>query len=44
MRARQIDRLGGRLRLNDIEIPKVRPGGVLVRVEARGELRPLLLF
>jgi len=35
MKAWQIDRLGGELRLNDIAVPEVRPGSVLVRVEAQ---------
>ena len=35
MKAWQIDRLGGQLRLNNIEVPEVRPGSVLVRVEAQ---------
>lgn len=35
MKAWQIDRLGGQLRLNDIAVPEVRPGSVLVRVEAQ---------
>src|SRR5260370_9598881 len=35
MKAWQIDRLGGQLRLNDIPVPEVRPGSVLVRVEAQ---------
>src|SRR5260370_14338626 len=35
MKAWQIDRLGGQLRLNDIAVPEVRAGSVLVRVEAQ---------
>jgi alcohol dehydrogenase len=35
MKAWQIDRLGGQLRLNDLEVPEARPGSVLVRVEAQ---------
>jgi alcohol dehydrogenase len=35
MKAWQLDKLGGQLRLNDIAVPDVRPGGVLVRVEAQ---------
>lgn len=35
MKAWQIDRLGGQLRLNDVAVPEVRPGSVLVRVEAQ---------
>jgi len=34
MKAWQLDRLGGRLRLADIPVPAVRPASVLVRVEA----------
>jgi len=35
MKAWQIDRLGGQLRLNDIAVPETRSGSVLVRVEAQ---------
>jgi alcohol dehydrogenase len=35
MKAWQIDRLGGQLHLNNIEVPEVRSGSVLVRVEAQ---------
>src|SRR5216684_1764400 len=35
MKAWQIDRLGGQLRLTDIAVPEVRTGSVLVRVEAQ---------
>ena len=35
MKAWQIDRLGGQLHLNNIAVPQVRPGSVLVRVEAQ---------
>lgn len=35
MKAWQIDRLGGHLHLNNIEVPEVRSGSVLVRVEAQ---------
>ena len=34
MKAWILDHLGGELRLNDVPIPAVRPGSVLVRVEA----------
>jgi alcohol dehydrogenase len=34
MKAWQLNRLGGHLRLNDISVPEVRPGSVLVRIEA----------
>jgi len=34
MKGWQLDRLGGRLRFNDLPLPEVRPGSVLVRVEA----------
>lgn len=34
MKAWQIDRLGGKLRLNDVPMPELRPGSVLVRIEA----------
>src|SRR5215813_10219522 len=34
MKAWQLDRLGGTLRLNNLELPEVRPGSVLVRIEA----------
>lgn len=34
MRAWQLDRLGGHLRLNEVRVPEVRPGSVLVRIEA----------
>jgi alcohol dehydrogenase len=34
MKAWQLDRLGGRLRLNEVPLPEVRPGSVLVRIEA----------
>ena len=32
MKAWQLDRLGGRLRLNEVPVPEVRPGSVLVRI------------
>ena len=35
MKAWQIDRLGGKLSFNDIAIPEVSPGSVLVRVETQ---------
>jgi hypothetical protein len=35
MKAWQVDRLGGQSRLNDIAVPAVLPGRVLVRVEAQ---------
>ena len=34
MKAWQLDRLGGSLAFNDVPLPDVRPGSVLVRVEA----------
>jgi alcohol dehydrogenase len=34
MKAWQIDRLGGELRLKDVPMPEPRPGSVLVRIEA----------
>ncbi len=34
MKTWQLDRLGGTLRLEDAPIPKPRPGGVVVRIEA----------
>src|SRR5882724_6335187 len=34
MKAWQLDRLGGKLTFNDIATPEVRPGSVLVRIEA----------
>ncbi|MDQ6801062.1 MAG: zinc-binding alcohol dehydrogenase family protein [Acidobacteriota bacterium] len=34
MQAWQLDRLGGELRLRDVPMPHVRPGSVLVRIEA----------
>jgi alcohol dehydrogenase len=34
MKAWQLDRLGGRLRLDDVPMPEVRPGSVLVRMQA----------
>jgi alcohol dehydrogenase len=34
MKAWQLDRLGGRLRLDEAPLPEVRPGSVLVRIEA----------
>ena len=34
MKAWQLDRLGGNLTLKDIATPEVRPGSVLVRIEA----------
>jgi alcohol dehydrogenase len=34
MKAWQLDRLGGAFALNDVPVPKVRPGSVRVRVEA----------
>jgi alcohol dehydrogenase len=34
MKAWQLDRLGGELRLKDVPLPEVRPGSVLVRIEA----------
>lgn len=34
MKAWQIDRLGGELRLNDVPPPELRPGSILVRIEA----------
>src|SRR5260370_27601343 len=34
MKAWQLDRLGGTLSFKDIAVPEVRPGSVLVRIEA----------
>ena len=34
MRAWQLDRLGGELRLNDVPLPELRAGSVRVRIEA----------
>ena len=34
MKAWQLDRLGGTLRLDDAPIPEARPGGIVVRIEA----------
>ncbi len=34
MKAWRLDRLGGILRLDDAPIPKARPGGIVVRIEA----------
>jgi len=34
MRAWRLERLGGRLSLDDVPVPEVRPGSVLVRVQA----------
>jgi alcohol dehydrogenase len=34
MKAWQLDRLGGRLRLNEVPLPEIRPGSVLVRIAA----------
>ena len=34
MKAWRLDRLGGELRFEDVPMPKVRPGSILVRVEA----------
>ena len=34
MRAWRLNHLGGELRLEDTPMPTVRPGGILVRVEA----------
>src|SRR6202522_1354229 len=34
MKAWQLERLGGDLRFNDVRTPELRPGSVLVRIEA----------
>jgi alcohol dehydrogenase len=34
MKAWQLDRLGGRLRFDEVPLPQVRPSSVLVRIEA----------
>ena len=38
MKAWQLDRLGGTLRANDVDLPSARPGTVVVRIEASGLL------
>ncbi|MFZ2104589.1 MAG: hypothetical protein WAV18_04255, partial [Roseiarcus sp.] len=34
MKAWRLDRLGGELRFEDVPMPEVRPGSILVRIEA----------
>ena len=34
MKAWQLDKLGGTLSLKDIKVPEIRPGSVLVKIEA----------